>query len=87
MPKAPKVFFATTCPICGKAPWAPPRTSDARGKMLSGCVDEFHTGHLILGESSFWHYRAEAKKIRAIIKAGRDGFVTVYSTTQAGFAA
>jgi hypothetical protein len=84
--KTPKIFFSTSCPICGRGPSIPARTFDVRGKVLSGCVDEFHTGHLTLGESSFWHHRPEARKIRATMKAGRDGFVTQFSLTQSGFA-
>lgn len=54
------------CPTCGRANHSPYRTYDSRGKVTAGCVDEFHTGHLIpISESNFWHNRKEAKKIRA----------------------
>lgn len=77
--KTSKIFLSTTCPICGKAPSAPVRVFDG-GKVVQGCVDHFHTGHLVTpSESSFWHNRPEAKKIRAAIKAGRDGCVTEFA--------
>lgn len=63
-----------TCNTCGRAAGSPYRIFDARGKVIAGCVDDFHTGHLVTpSESSFWHNRPEAKKIRAILKKGRAG--------------
>lgn len=77
--KTSKIYTSTTCPICGKGPSTPARTY-YQGKVAAGCVDHFHTGHLVTpSESSFWHNRPEAKKIRAAIKAGRDGCVTEFA--------
>jgi len=54
-----------TCNTCGRQAWSPYRVYDERGKVLQGCVDEFHSGHLVTpSESSHWHNRKEAKKIR-----------------------
>lgn len=54
-----------TCPICGGTKSHPWRVYDERGKVIEGCVDEFHTGEIISpSESSFWHGRKEAKQIR-----------------------
>lgn len=73
------VYFAPTCPTCCRAPAAPYRVYDEHGKAVSGCVDHFHTGHLVAGtESSRWHNRPEAKKLRANSKAMRQGWVTEY---------
>jgi len=59
-----------SCPTCGKHRDAPYRVYDKRGKVTQGCVDDYHTGHLIThSESSYWHNRPEAKKIRASLKA------------------
>jgi len=54
------------CNICGKAPGAPYRVYDARGKVISGCIGDAHTGHIVTpSESSAWHNRPEAKAYRA----------------------
>lgn len=75
-----KVYFSKTCPTCGKGPHSPFRVFDARGKVISGCIDEFHTGHLVTpSESASWHGRTAAKKLRAEMKKMRQGGVTEYS--------
>lgn len=52
------------CNTCGRPASAPFRRY-AEGKIVAGCVDDFHTGHLVTpSASSFWHNRPEAKKIR-----------------------
>lgn len=57
------------CNICGREASSPYRVYDKHGKVLNGCVAEFHTGHLVTpSESSFFHNRPEAKKIRANLK-------------------
>lgn len=62
------------CPTCGHSEGAPYRQYDSRGHVISGCVDEFHTGHLVTpSESAYWHGRPEARKIRARLKKGRSG--------------
>lgn len=64
-----------TCNTCTRKSFAPFREYDERGKVIAGCVDEFHTDHLIVpSESSVWHDRKEAKKIRAITKRAQMGF-------------
>ena len=53
------------CNTCGRPADSPWRVYDQQGKVIHGCVDDFHTGHLIeVSESSRWHNRPEAKKIR-----------------------
>ena len=49
-----------------------------RGRLVQGCVDEFHTGH-VMGEAAIWHNRPEAKKLRAALKLGRRGGVTLFA--------
>ena len=57
------------CNGCGRDSGSPYRVYDAYGKVINGCVDAFHTGHLVTpSESSFWHNRPAAKKIRADMK-------------------
>jgi hypothetical protein len=59
-----------TCNTCGKPATSPYRVYCNRGKVVQGCVDQFHTEALrgIIGESSFWHFRPEAKRIRVASK-------------------
>lgn len=74
---ASKIYYSATCPICNRDAPSPARVYDASGKVLHGCVDHFHTGHLMTpSESAMWHARPAARKIRAAMKAGRDGCVT-----------
>ena len=70
-------FFDTTCPTCGRRAGDPFRVFDARGKVLQGCVDEFHTDELVTpSESARWHARPVAKKMRRDAKAARMGGIT-----------
>lgn len=56
---------ARFCSTCGRAPGSPFRVYDVHGKVISGCVDDFHTGHLITpSESARWHNRPVSKQIR-----------------------
>lgn len=73
------IYLSTTCPTCCRSASTPARVYVA-GKVVSGCVDHFHTGHLVTpSTSASWHARPEAKKIRAASKAGRMGGVTQVS--------
>jgi hypothetical protein len=73
-----KIVFSEFCPTCGRHPWAPFR-SYLDNKIVDGCVDSFHSGHLVSpSQSSAWHLRREAAQIRAAQKKARDGYVTEY---------
>lgn len=55
----------TKCPTCGRQASSPFRNHHANGKVMLGCVDAFHTGHLVTpSESSRWHNSPQAKDIR-----------------------
>lgn len=57
------------CPTCVRKASNPFRVYDPRGKVTMGCIDEFHSGHLVTpSESSFWHNRPIAKKHRSSVK-------------------
>jgi predicted secreted Zn-dependent protease len=58
----------TRCNTCGRHVDHPYRRHDAHGKVIEGCIDDSHTGHLY-GESLRWHNRPAAKKLRAEAKA------------------
>lgn len=63
------------CSTCFKHKSDPARSYDENGKIINGCVDEYHTGELVVPSASArWHYRQEAVKIRAITKRGRLGY-------------
>jgi hypothetical protein len=71
-----KIIYSQTCPTCGRAAYSPFRVY-VDDKVVSGCVDHFHGGHLVTpSQSASWHARPEAKRIRAATKAARSGFVT-----------
>ena len=54
-----------TCPTCCRAANNPFRVYDDRGRVDIGCVDRFHSDHLIpLTESARWHNRKEAEQTR-----------------------
>lgn len=57
----------TKCPTCGRAAGSPFRIYNDRGKVVHGCIDAFHSGHLMLGESRCWHNRPEAKALRRTV--------------------
>ena len=59
-----------TCNTCNRPANRPFRVYDERNtKVTMGCVDAFHSGHLITpSESSFWHNRSEARHIRGEYK-------------------
>ncbi len=60
------------CNVCTQPAGAPFRRYDANGTVLYGCIDDFHTGHLVTpSASSYWHNRPEAKKLRQQRLAGR----------------
>lgn len=78
MPRV-RVFYSATCPTCCRGPATPFRIHDNRGRVVSGCVDEFHAGHLVSpSESARWHARPEAKRIRAQSRAARDNSITLF---------
>lgn len=53
------------CNTCTQPAGAPFRRYAANGTVLYGCIDDFHTGHLVTpSASSYWHNRPEAKKLR-----------------------
>lgn len=53
------------CNTCVRPASNPFRVYDERGRVIMGCVDECHTGHLATpSESARWHARPEAKKLR-----------------------
>lgn len=53
------------CSTCGRGKYDPYRQYDEHGKVVFGCIDEFHVGHLVpISESNSWHMRKEAKKMR-----------------------
>ncbi len=54
------------CYTCGRPKGSPFRVYDARGRVVMGCVDAAHDGHLApISESERWHERKEAREIRA----------------------
>lgn len=56
------------CPICGKPVNAPSRRI-VDGRIVEGCIDDSHTGHLTPGTNSHaWHHRKSAKAHRAECK-------------------
>lgn len=53
------------CTTCTRPVDAPYRVYDRSGKVVAGCIDGCHTGHLIpCSESNRWHNRKEAKAMR-----------------------
>jgi len=65
------VELTTRCHTCNNPASAPYRAYDNRGKVVEGCVDKFHTGRLVTpSESSFWHTRKAAFKIRKELQMG-----------------
>lgn len=59
-----------TCPTCCRSIGNPFRVYDRDGSVISGCIDDAHTGQLVTpSESAFWHNRPIAKKLRAWSKA------------------
>lgn len=55
----------THCPTCGQTRAAPYRRL-VDGKIVEGCIDASHTGHLVpISASSEWHDRPVARMMRA----------------------
>jgi hypothetical protein len=67
MPRAPHDTRCTTC--C--RPAAAPYRRIVEGRIVEGCVDAIHTGHLI-GASRDWHETLGAYQIRENLIAGRE---------------
>lgn len=62
----------TCCRTCGRPVSSPHRVYNTYGKVVEGCVDSDHTGHLVSpSESSSWHNRKAAKEIRKRLDAYR----------------
>lgn len=59
--------IAPACTTCGRSAASPYRRS-VGGKIVEGCIDDAHTGHLY-GDSLRWHMRPEAKAFRASMKS------------------
>lgn len=58
-------MMTTLCRDCSRPLASPFRVYGDRGRVIIGCVSADHDGHLRpLSESSHWHNRPEAKKIR-----------------------
>lgn len=54
-----------TCLVCDRRVDDPYRVYNEHGKVVVGCVDESHSGHLVTpSESAWWHGRKEAKQLR-----------------------
>lgn len=51
------------CPTCTRAVSTPYRQYDSHGKVVSGCVDASHVGH-VYGESLRWHVGLHGREIR-----------------------
>lgn len=57
--------MTTTCTTCNRPVTSPTRRFDDRGRVVQGCVDDSHTGHLMVpSESARWHDRPAARAIR-----------------------
>lgn len=55
----------TKCPICGKSVETPYRRV-VSGVIIEGCISKFHNAafECVVSNSSDWHNRKEAKKLR-----------------------
>ncbi len=51
------------CNTCVRPVASPYRRKDASGKIVEGCIDPCHEGH-IFGDSLRWHMRPAAKALR-----------------------
>ena len=57
------------CNTCTREYGSPFRVYDELGRVILGCIDACHAGHLVTpSESARWHNRPEAKKWRAGVK-------------------
>jgi hypothetical protein len=55
----------TTCNTCCRPAHSPWRVYNENGKVVHGCIDEFHSGHLVTpSANSAWHNRPVAVKLR-----------------------
>jgi hypothetical protein len=60
----------TQCPTCCRAPESPFRVFEG-GRVINGCIDPIHTGHLpAISESNRWHLSAFAKRWRSQMLGG-----------------
>ena len=60
-----KTSQCQACNTCTHSASSPYRVTDDAGRVIQGCIDAFHTGHLVPGsESERWHNRKEAMALR-----------------------
>lgn len=59
----PEQLGELACPTCGRAAESPYR-GIVLGTIAEGCVDAHHHGRTCSGESTEWHTRPEAARIR-----------------------
>lgn len=52
------------CPSCGRHRDTPYRRKDTTGHIYEGCVNSYHDGAVLLGDSARWHNHPESQKIR-----------------------
>lgn len=59
-----------TCNTCCGASHTPFRSYSPDGKIVHGCIDDFHTEALkgIISASASWHFRPVAKQMRVVAK-------------------
>jgi hypothetical protein len=61
--------ITTQCPTCTRSKYDPFRRYDERDRVIAGCIDDFHTGHLTpISASNDWHNRKFAKAHRRAIR-------------------
>ncbi len=53
------------CPTCVRTAGDAHCRKDARGKVIEGCIDAFHSGHHSDPERARWFMRPEAQALRA----------------------
>jgi len=59
----------TNCNTCGRPASEPYRRYGNDGRIIEGCIDNFHAGHLVpCSASEHWHNRKEAKILRQTAK-------------------
>lgn len=56
----------THCPTCAR-PAHDPRTRYVGGRIVEGCVDAFHYGHVGTANNvAAWYYSPDAREIRTV---------------------
>lgn len=73
------------CNTCGRKANDPFRSHDQSGKIVHGCIDDIHTGHLVTpSASSAWHNRPAAKQHRAAVKKHLQSLTGRHNPSQGG---